>query len=219
MIVVGLTGGIGSGKSTVSKLLAERGAVIVDADAIVHELQRPGTPVLAAIAERFGADIIAIDGALDRAKLAEVAFADADSLKALNKIVHPAVQAEMAARVLAEADTDHVVVLDIPLLKAEHRQRNGMVAVLVVDVPVDVAVERVVAQRGMDEADARARIANQIPRDERRALADRVIDNSGDLQSLERQVDDVWAWLQTLPASEMPAPVDATPTDAPSDPG
>lgn len=202
MIVVGLTGGIGSGKSTVSTLLAARGAVLVDADAIVHELQQPGMPVLGAIADRFGAGVIASDGSLDRAKLAEVAFADADSLKALNKIVHPAVQAEMAARVLAEAQTDHVVVLDIPLLRAEHRERNGMVAVLVVDVPVDVAVERLVAQRGMDEADARARIASQISREERRALADRVIDNAGDLDSLERQVDDVWAWLQTLPASD-----------------
>ncbi len=209
VIVVGLTGGIGSGKSTVSKLLAERGAVIVDADAIVHELQQPGTPVLAAIAERFGADVIAADGSLDRGKLAEVAFADAESLQALNKIVHPAVQAEMAARVLAEADTDHVVVLDIPLLRAEHRERNGMVAVLVVDVPVDVAVERLVAQRGFSEADARARIANQISREERRELADRVLDNSGDLASLERQVDEAWEWLQTLPPTAVPAAADA----------
>lgn len=206
MIVVGLTGGIGSGKSTVSALLAERGAVIVDADAIVHELQQPGTPVLAAIAERFGDDVIAADGSLDRARLAEVAFADAESLQDLNRIVHPAVQAEMAARVLAEADTDHVVVLDIPLLKAEHRERNRMAAVIVVDVPVDVAVERLVTQRGMDEADARARIANQMSREERRALADRVIDNAGDLDALVRQVDEIWAWLQTLPPTPPPTP-------------
>jgi dephospho-CoA kinase len=197
MIVVGLTGGIGSGKSTVSALLEARGAVIVDADAIVHELQAPGAPLLDAIAARFGSDVVRPDGSLDRARLAAVAFVDEESVRTLNAIVHPAVLAEMDARVQAHADTDRVVVLDIPLLK--ERNRNGMVAVIVVDTPVDVAVARLVGQRGMTEEDARARMSKQISREERLALADFVIDNAGDRDDLERQVDDVWDKIQSLP--------------------
>lgn len=196
MIVVGLTGGIGAGKSTVSALLAERGAVVVDADAIVRDVQRPGSPVLAAIAERFGAEVIAADGSLDRAGLAAVAFSDPDALSDLNAIVHPAVNAEMGERVRQQLDTDNVVVLDIPLLADRHRL--GMTAVIVVDVPHDVAIERLVTQRGMSEADARARIENQPSREERRELADFLIDNSGDRAALEAQIDDVWEQLQAL---------------------
>lgn len=196
MIVVGLTGGIGAGKSTVSALLAERGAVVVDADAIVRDVQRPGSPVLAAIAERFGAEVIAADGSLDRAALAAVAFSDPDALSDLNAIVHPAVNAEMGERVRQQLDTDNVVVLDIPLLADRHRL--GMTAVIVVDVPHDVAIERLVTQRGMSEADARARIENQPSREERRELADFLIDNSGDRAALEAQIDDVWEQLQAL---------------------
>ena len=124
MILVGLTGGIGSGKSTVSALLAERGAVIVDADAIVKELQQAGTPLLAALAERFGAGIIRADGALDRPALAAIVFADDAALADLNGIVHPAVREEIARRIDAEADTDHVVVLDTPLLNV-HRAASS----------------------------------------------------------------------------------------------
>jgi len=204
MIVVGLTGGIGSGKSTVSRRLAQLGAVIVDADAIVHELQRPGEPLLAVLADRFGPEILTADGALDRAVLAERAFVDDETVSELNALVHPAVRAEIFARVGANAGTGHVVVLDIPLLA--DRDAYGMAAVVVVDAPTDIAVERVVAQRQMPEADVRARIDRQISRQRRRAIADRVIDNTGDLAELERQVDEIWAWMQTLPPSTVDPP-------------
>ncbi len=198
MIVVGLTGGIGSGKSTVSQLLARRGAVIIDADAIVHELQQPHAPLLDELSARFGDEIITPDGALDRAKLAELAFADDDdAVRDLNAIVHPAVRTEIARRVRAHAGTDRVVVLDIPLIT--ERNAYPMAALVVVDVPIEVAVERVVAERAMSEAEVRARMAKQIPRERRLEIADRVIDNSGDRDALERQVDDVWAWMHTLP--------------------
>jgi dephospho-CoA kinase len=197
VILVGLTGGIGSGKSTVSAMLAARGAVVVDADAITRERQQPGQPVLDAIVERFGPGVLLPDGALDRAALAALVFSDPDALADLNAIVHPAVGAEIARRIEAAAGTDAVVVLDIPLL-AEN-PRKGLAATVVVDAPVDVAVDRLVRLRAMDEADARARIARQATREERAARADRVIDNTGDLEALEAQVEDLWAWLQTLP--------------------
>jgi dephospho-CoA kinase len=196
MIVVALTGGIGSGKSTVSQRLAARGAVIVDADAIVRDLQRAGSPLLARLAERFGAQIVGADGELDRPGLAAIAFRDDKALADLNDLVHPAVRAEIASRIAAEAGTDHVVVVDTPLL--EVKPESGFAAVIVVDAPVDVAVARLVARRGMDEADARARIAKQIGREERLAKADRVIDNSGDLNVLDEQVEELWEWLRAL---------------------
>jgi dephospho-CoA kinase len=194
MIVVALTGGIGSGKSTVSQRLAARGAVVVDADAIVRDLQRAGSPLLARLAERFGAQIIGPDGELDRPGLAAIAFRDDQALTDLNDLVHPEVRAEIARRIAAEAGTDHVVVVDTPLLEVS--PDSGFAAVIVVDAPVDVAVERLVAQRGMDESDARARIAKQIGRDERLAKADRIIDNSGDLNALDDQLAELWEWLQ-----------------------
>jgi dephospho-CoA kinase len=200
VILVGLTGGIGSGKSTVSALLAERGAVIVDADVITRELQRPGQPVLEAIVERFGQSVLLPDGELDRPALAAIVFSDPDALKDLNAIVHPAVGAEIARRIEAARGTDAVVVLDIPLL-AEN-PRKGLAATVVVDTPVDVAVERLVRFRGMDEADARARMTRQASREERAAGADRILDNTGHLDALEAQVDDLWAWLRTLPQSD-----------------
>lgn len=197
MILVGLTGGIGSGKSTVSALLAERGAVIVDADLAARVVQEPGSSVLAAMAERFGPQVITDAGMLDRAAVASIVFADAEALKDLNKIVHPAVALEMNRQVLAERETDHVVVMDIPLLT--ENPRIGLQAVIVVDVPVETQVERLVSSRGFDEADARARIARQASRDERLKLATHVIDNSGSLDDLVPQVDALWEQLRSLP--------------------
>jgi dephospho-CoA kinase len=206
MILVGLTGGIGSGKSTVSALLAEHGAVIIDADALVRELQAPGSPVLEQMAEHFGPQILRGDGSLDRPAVAELVFNDEASLKALNDIVHPALAVEVARRIDAARGTDDIVVLDFPLLA--ERPREGLSATVVVDVPVETAVERLVAARGMSEDDAKARIANQVSRDERLAIATHVIENSGDLDALRRQVDALWEALTRLPhdAGDQTAP-------------
>lgn len=203
MILVGLTGGIGAGKSTVSTLLAERGAVIVDADQIARDIQGPGSPVLDAMAERFGAHIIRDDGTLDRAAVAKIVFADKAALDDLNGIVHPAMQAEIQRQIDAQKDTDRVVVLDFPLLG--ENPRKGLAATIVVDIPVDVAVDRLVNQRGMDETDARARINSQVSRDDRLAAATHVVDNGGDRALLESQVDDLWTQLLALPASDVDA--------------
>ena len=197
MILIGLTGGIGSGKSTVSSLLAEHGAVIIDADAIVRELQSAGSPLLAELSAEFGDGIIAPDGTLDRPALAAVAFADKDKLERLNKIVHPAVAREMNRRLDEQRGTDNVVVLDIPLL-AEN-PREGLCGIVVVDVPTDVAVARLMEHRGFSEDDARARIASQISREKRVAIADKVVDNSGDMKALASHVDALWGWMTTLP--------------------
>lgn len=205
---MGLTGGIGSGKSTVSSLLAARGAVIVDADQVVRDVQQPGSPVLVAMAERFGPQVIAEDGSLDRAAVASVVFTDPDALKDLNKIVHPAVGAEMNRQVLAQRDTERVVVMDIPLLT--ENPREGLQAIIVVDVDLEVQVQRLIQGRGFDEADARARIAKQATREQRLATATHVVDNSGSLADLEPQIDRLWAELTALPQLpadwEMPAP-------------
>jgi dephospho-CoA kinase len=197
MILVGLTGGIGSGKSTVSAMLAARGAEIVDADLITREVQIPGSAVVQAIARRFGDDVIDDDGSLLRAKLAEIVFADAEALADLNAIVHPAVRAEIARRVDRLAPTDRIVVLDIPLLT---ENRSGAIqAKIVVDVPVETQVDRLVSSRGFSESDARARIARQASLDERLRDADFVIDNSGDIDDLDPQIDKLWQWLGSLP--------------------
>lgn len=197
MILVGLTGGIGSGKSTASKMFAARGAVIIDADAITHEVQQPGMPLLAELAQAFGVDILDSSGALIRPKLAERAFVNDESLKTLNRIVHPAVQKEMAARMDAVRETDRVVILDVPLL-AEN-PRADLSGVCVVDCPIELAVERLVEQRNMKADDARARMAKQATREERRAIADFLIENSGDLVFLEEQVNRAWEWMISLP--------------------
>jgi dephospho-CoA kinase len=198
MILVALTGGIGAGKSAVSTRLAARGAVIIDADGIVRELQVPGAPLLSALAERFGEHIILADGSLDRAGLAAIAFEDDESVAALNGIMHPAVRAEIHRRVDAEAGTDRVVVLDTPLMTETVVRGLVFAAIIVVDTPIEVAVERLVAQRGMSAEDALARISKQISRDERVATADIVIDNGGDVADLDANVDALWARLLEL---------------------
>jgi dephospho-CoA kinase len=200
VILVGLTGGIGAGKSTVSAMLAERGAIIVDADQIARDLQSPGSPVLDSMAERFGEHIIRDDGSLDRAAVAAIVFNDEAALKDLNGIVHPAMQAEIQRQIDEHRSTDRVVVLDFPLLG--ENPRKGLAATIVIDIPVDVAVRRLVDQRGMDEADARARINSQIKRDERLATATHVLDNSGDRDSLTAQVDELWQQLLELPPAD-----------------
>ena len=199
VLVVGLTGGIGSGKSTVSGLLAEKGAVIIDADAIVRELQAPGGEAYAGIVERFGPGVVAADGTLDRPALAALVFNDEAARADLNRLTHPLVGKEMGARMAAQASTDNVVVLDIPLL-AERGGKGAypVAAIIVVDCPVDVAVERLVRFRDFSEADARARVAAQISREDRLAIADRVVDNGGTVEGLQRQIDEVWAWLEGL---------------------
>src|SRR5579883_921993 len=186
MLVVGLTGGIGAGKSTVAALLAERGASIVDADLIARQVVDPGGSAYEAMVERFGAGVVGPDGRLDRAAIAAVVFADGDARRDLEAITHPAIRDEMAAQMLTHAgEADAVVVLDIPLLK--ERQAH-MAGVIVVDVDPEVAVERLVRFRGFDEEDARRRIAAQITRAERNALADVLVDNSGDRAHLEAEV-------------------------------
>jgi dephospho-CoA kinase len=197
MILIGLTGGIGSGKTVVSSMLSERGAVVIDADAVVRELQAPGQPLLKELSDAFGDGIIAEDGSLDRGALASIAFNDKDALQRLNKIVHPAVGKEMDRRLNEQRDTDNIVVLDIPLLV--ENPRKGLCGVIVVDVPVEVAVSRLVEFRKMDEADARARISNQASREKRLEIADIVVDNSGTLEELSQRVDEVWEWAHALP--------------------
>jgi dephospho-CoA kinase len=197
MKLVGLTGGIGSGKSTVSAALAARGAVIIDADAVVRDLQQAGSPLLAAMAQRFGPQVLAADGSLDRQAMAAIAFADESALADLNKIVHPAVRDEMDRRVRECIGTDAVVVLDIPLLT--ENPRKGLQGIIVVDLPEELQVERLIRLRGFDEADARARIARQSTREQRRATATWVIDNSGTLEALTAHVDTLWKALTSLP--------------------
>jgi dephospho-CoA kinase len=194
VLLIGLTGGIGSGKSTVSARLAELGAVVIDADAITKELQQSGTEVFGAMVDRFGTGIVAADGTLDRQAVADIVFADADALADLNAIVHPAVGLEIARRMEAEAGTDHVVVLDVPLLVESGR--SDLAALVVVDVDPEVAVRRLVEQRGMREDDARARMARQVSREERLSRADHVLDNSGSIDELRAQVDALWEKLR-----------------------
>ncbi len=215
VILVGLTGGIGSGKSTVSALLAQRGAAIVDADAITRELQAAGSPLLVELAARFGDSIIRADGELDRPALAAVAFGDPDELKALNAIVHPAVGRAIRDRIESHIDSDRIVILDVPLMaENDGKNRYPVAAVIVVDTPVDVAVERLVRYRGFDEADARARIGRQATREQRLAIADRVIDNGSTSAELEAQIDGLWEWIGSLPAYAHPTPVSDTATEA-----
>ncbi|MFF3003004.1 dephospho-CoA kinase [Kitasatospora sp. NPDC057940] len=193
MLKIGLTGGIGAGKSEVSRLFAAHGAVIVDSDVIAREVVAPGTDGLAAVAAEFGPQVLRADGALDRPALGAIVFADPARLRALNAIVHPLVRAR-SAELEAAAAPDAVVVHDVPLL-AENGLAPLYDQVVVVDAADDVRVERLVRLRGMAEDEARARMAAQASRADRLAIADVVIDNGGPLEALAARVDEVWAEL------------------------
>jgi dephospho-CoA kinase len=199
MVLVGLTGGIGSGKSTVARLLETRGAVIVDADQVARDVVEPGQPAFEKLVERFGSAVVGPDGRLDRPKLAEIAFATEEGTAALNAITHPAVGEEFLRRMSA-APEDGIVVCDVPLLvESETAASRGYEFVIVVEAPRDVRLERLEG-RGVPRADAEARMAKQATDEQRRAVATWVVDNSGDLAHLERQVDAIWSQLRDAAA-------------------
>ncbi|MFI6649540.1 dephospho-CoA kinase [Streptomyces sp. NPDC050529] len=193
MLKVGLTGGIGAGKSEVSRMLAGYGAVLIDADRIAREVVEPGTPGLAAVVEAFGTGILTSEGTLDRPKLGSIVFADSERLAALNAIVHPLVGAR-SAELERAAGPDSVVVHDVPLL-AENGLAPLYDLVVVVDAAPETQLDRLVELRGMTEQEARARMAAQATREQRRAVADLIIDNDGPIEALEPQVRAVWAEL------------------------
>jgi dephospho-CoA kinase len=195
---VGLTGGVGSGKSAVSALLAELGAVVIDADVLAREVVAPGTAGLAEVVAEFGPGVLGPDGSLDRRALGALVFADPERRQALEAIIHPRVRAR-AAEIEASAPPDAVVVHDIPLL-TETGQAGSFDAVVVVDVPVEVQLDRLVRLRAMSEADARARVEAQAGREERRAIATYVVDNTGTLEDLRERVSELYAEL-TAPRS------------------
>lgn len=203
MLRIGLTGGIGTGKSTVATMLAARGAAVVDADEIAREVVAPGGPAYDAVVERFGRKVVSGDGTVDRVALASIVFSDPAALDDLNSITHPVIGAMMLARLVSldgpdgatGAGAPGVALVVIPLLRPAHVDALGLARVVVVDCPTEVAVERLVEARGMDEADARARIAAQPSREERLAIADYVVDNGSTLAHVAAEVDALWEWL------------------------
>ncbi len=214
MIVIGLTGGIGSGKSTVSDRFVERDAILIDADLIVRELQVPGQEVHADMVAHFGDIIVNADQSLDRQAIAKIVFNDKEALHELNRLVHPPVNREIRRRIRQQANTNNLLVLDIPLLVegiiAGGPPRYIVSGIVVIDTPAETAVARLVAQRGFTEDDARARIAAQVPREKRLEVADFVIDNSVALERLDIQIDRANQWARALPSTE--------PTPEPDDP-
>ena len=206
MKFVGVGGGIGSGKSTVSAALAERGAYVIDVDDISRQVQRSGTPAYRAIVERWGSQLVAPNGELDRVTLGRIVFADAAELAVLTaSITGPAIEAVLLERARAHLGTDDVVVVEAALILGGDRRMYGMEGVIHVDVSPETAVVRLVA-RGMDEDDARARLAKQVGRQARLQQADFVIDNSGRLDALDPQVDAAWRWIASLPDAIPSAP-------------
>lgn len=189
MFLVGLTGGIGSGKSSVARILANLGAIVIDADAVAREVVEPGQPALTKLVERFGPGVLASDGTLDRAAVAAIVFDDADARADLNAITHPAVGEEITRRI-AGAPPDAVVIVDVPLL-VESGMTRLYEMVLVVEASREVRLDRL-EERGLTRADAEARMAVQASDDARRAIADVVIDNAGDLDALREHVTEAW---------------------------
>lgn len=200
MYLVGLTGGIGSGKSTVAELLAERSAEVIDADRIARQVVEPGTDGLTEVVDRFGEQVLTDDGRLDRQAVADIVFADDDARADLNAIIHPRVRRRIAERLAAvaeeEGERNRIVVLDVPLL-VEGGSDHGYQDVIVVTAPEEVRVQRLVDERDMDPDDVRARIASQASEEERLSVATHVIDNSGTLEELEEQVRQVHDRLRT----------------------
>ena len=204
---IAITGGIGSGKTTVAKLIVNRGAVLVDADQIVKDLQRPGGKVFNKIVEIYGNDILLGDGELNRQKIAEIIFNDEMQLSRFNDIVHPAVGEEMGIRRKEAIKQGSIVLVDIPLMitpdgelgREEYKLFDG---IIVVDCEIETAVSRLVQQRGFDEKDARARIAKQATPEQRREFADFLIDNNGSEENLSKQIEKCWEWVQTLTAKK-----------------
>ncbi|MEI6453284.1 MAG: dephospho-CoA kinase [Actinomycetes bacterium] len=195
-LILGLTGGIGSGKTAVSDRLGSLGAAIVDADLVARDIVKPEGQVLGQLVERFGPEILLRGGTLDREALALRAFIDPESTKALNDITHPAIGIAMVQELERAAADSAIVVMAIPLLRQLHIDAMGLQQVVVVDCPEDIALERLISKRAMQEDDARARIGAQISRRERLVLADHIIDNSADLAWLNRQVDGLWEQWQ-----------------------
>jgi dephospho-CoA kinase len=194
--LIGLTGGIGSGKSTVAALLRELGATVIDADEATRAVQAPGSPGLQQLVEAFGPEILTPDGALDRPRLAAIAFSDPEARRRLNEIIHPLVREWMAERQREAAERgDAAVVLEVPLL-FETRGAEGLDAVVLVYAPEDVQLKRLIEARGMDEQAARARIASQMPIEEKRRLASHVIPNTGTLEELRTETERTWVDVQ-----------------------
>lgn len=191
VMLIGLTGGIGAGKSTVAQLFEERGVPIVDADAIARDVVKPGQPALVELVEYFGDGIVGAAGELNRGKLAEVAFADAESHEALNAIMHPAISAETAKRIDALRGDHSVIVHDVPLLVEAGLAGNYDLTVLV-DTPAQIRLQRLTELRGMDPEDAKKRIAAQATDEQRRAACDVALDNSGDIEHLRAQFEQMW---------------------------
>ena len=200
MLLVGLTGGIGSGKSTVARLLEKRGAVVFDADLLAREAVAPGTPGHAAVIERFGADVLAPGGELDREALASIVFADPSARRDLEQIVHPEVRRLFAEGSEAYRDTDRVVVFSAPLL-VESGMHTAFEILVVVSARVATQIERLMRQRGMSEASIRARIDAQAPLEDKVAVADFIVDNEGTLDDLESQVERLWNDLAARPVA------------------
>ncbi len=221
--MVGLTGGIGAGKSTVARMLAERGAVVIDADAIAREVVEPGTPTLAKLIERFGPAILLPDGSLDRPALAAVAFVDDETRKELEAITHPAIGEEFIRRV-TEAPPEAVVIHDVPLL-VESKRGFEYAAVIVVQAPIETRLDRL-EERGVPRDDARRRMGLQASDEDRRKVATWIVDNATDIATLENRIAEIWIDLEQRAASAKTdaaktdaAKTDAAKTDAAADPG
>ena len=209
VLLVGLTGGIGAGKSTVAELLTQRGATVIDGDVIARRVVEPGQPALAAIVEHFGADVLAPDGTLDRPRLAAKAFANAEERAALEAITHPAIGAEFL-REMSEAPPDGIVVNDVPLLvESKQAADRGYEVVIVVEAPRELRLDRLV-ERGLERADAEARMAAQATDEERRAVATHLLDNRGSRADLEAQVETLWADLTARASAKAQAEAAAT---------